>query len=189
MYYILDDNPFTEPDSYRMRSTGWNKDMVDSEFIKGNYLTEKFDKPFEFELWEYEHNGNGMAEYFYEAFPVMSDELIQALKGAGVDNLQSYPAVLKDVSKNYIRTDYKVVNIFGTIAAADMEKSDYIDIGGMGTIAVGFKTLAIDEKKTRNALLFRLAESVTDIIIHESVKQHLESCNFKYLRYRRCIVD
>ena len=189
MYYILDESPFTEPDSYRTRCGGWNKEMVDSKFIKGDVIVEKFDKPFEFELWEYEENGNGMAEFFYEAFPIMSDKLISALCEAGVDNLQTYPAVLRDPLKGYERTDYKVVNVVGKIAAADMNNSDYIDMGGVGMIAVGFKSLVIDTDKTHGALMFRLAESITDIIIHESVKMHLEKFDFKYLRYRPCNND
>jgi hypothetical protein len=76
--------------------------------------------------------------------------------------------------------------VVGKIAAADMGKSDYIDMGGMGIIAVGFKDLVIDETKTYGALLFRLVESITDIIIHETVKNHLETCGFNYLRYLPC---
>lgn len=185
MYYILDDNPFTEPDSYRIRSVGWNKDMSDSAFIKGNLIAEKFEKPFEFELWEYEEDGNGMAEYFYEDFPIMSDTLINALLEVGVDNLQTYPALLRDANGQE-RSDYKVVNVIGKIAAADMDNSDYIDMGGTGLIAVGFKKLVVDNTKTYDALMFRLAESITDIIIHEAVKKHLEKYDFKYLRYRAC---
>lgn len=185
MYYILEYCPFAEPDPYRTRCTGWNKDMIDSKFIDGKFITEKFDKPFEFELWEYQ-GGNGMAEFFYEAFPIMSDKLISALCEAGAENLQTYPAVLRDPLNGYERTDYKVVNVVGKIAAADMSNSDYIDMGGIGMIAVGFKNLVIDNNKTDGALMFRLAESITDIIIHESVKKHLEKCDFKYLRYLKC---
>ena len=186
MYYILNVDPFFEPDPYMLRTCGWNEDSHNSEFIDGNYLTKTFNRPFEFELYEYQPGGIGMAEFESQPFPIMSDDLIDALREAGVDNLQTYPAVLKGHYSGVDVTNYKVVNVVGKIAAADMGKSDYIDMGGMGIIAVGFKDLVIDESKTHGALLFRLVESITDIIIHESVKNHLEKCGFNYLRYLPC---
>ena len=186
MYYLLEIDTFPEPEPYMTRSAGWNADMDNTPFIMGNYVTEKFDKPFEFELWEYAEGGNGLAEFYYEAFPLMSDALIKALHDAGVDNLQTFPAILRDPETGLERADYKVVNVLGKIAAADMDNSKYIDMGGMGMIAVGFRDLVIDESKTMDALLFRLAESITDVVIHESVKEHLEKSGFKYLRYLPC---
>lgn len=59
-------------------------------------------------------------------------------------------------------------------------------MGGTGLIAVGFKNLVIDKSKSYGFLLFRLAESITDIVIHESVKNILEKFNFKYLLYLPC---
>lgn len=181
MYYILVYNPFFEPDPYMFRTTGWNEDNHNSEFIDGDYLTKTFDKPFEFELYEYQPGDIGMAEFSSQPFPIMSDKLIASLQDAGVDNLQTFPAVLKGHYSGIDIPNYKVVNVVGKIAAADMGKSDYIDMGGMGVMAVGFKDLVIDKTKTAGALLFRLVESITDIIIHESVKNHLETCGFNYL--------
>jgi len=186
MYYILKKDPFPEPEPYRTQSIGWNENSDDYEFIIGECVTSTFEKPFEFELWEYDEGSNGVAEFYYEAFPLMSDALINALKSAGVDNLQTFPAVLRNFESNLVRTDYKVVNVVGKLRAADMSKSKYIDMGGTGLMAVGFKDLVIDESKVNNAKMFRLAESITDVIIHESVKNELEKGEFKYLRYMPC---
>ncbi len=186
MYYILEKNPFPEPEPYRTRSMGWNKNLDDGKFIIGTQVPETYDKPFEFELWEYDKGSNGLAEFYYEDFPLMSDSLIEALKRAGVDNLQTFPAILKNIETKFETSAYKVVNVLGKLQAADMDASDYIDMGGTGLIAVGFKDLVIDESKTNNAKMFRLAESITDVIIHESVKTVLEKSGFKYLRYLPC---
>lgn len=183
MYYLLEIDTFPAPRPYRIRTMGWNEDLDDGEFIIGNYIPTFFDKPFEFELWEYQKGHNGYAEFYYEAFPLMSDKLIEALKEAGVGNIQLFPAVLKDLKTGIERTDYKVVNVVGKIKAAEMGKSDFIDMDRTGLIAAGFKESVLDERKTCRALLFRLAESVTDVVIHESVKNVLEKYSFKYLRY------
>lgn len=186
MYYLLKKNPFFEPEPYMLRTTGWNEDLDNDEFTDGVCLSKTFDKPLEFELYEYQKGDIGMAEFHSQPFPIMSDKLISALQEAGVDNIQTFPAVLRGHFSGNDITSYKVVNIVGLIAAADMDKSDYIDMGGMGIIAVGFKDLVIDETKAYGALLFRLAESITDIVIHESVKNHLETRGFNYLRYLPC---
>ena len=186
MYYILEIDTFPEPRPYRTRRMGWNKDLDDGKFIIGEKVSETFDKPFEFELWEYDEGSNGLAEFNDEAFPLMSDSLIEALKRAGVDNLQTFPAILRNIETTFETTEYKVVNVLGKLQAADMDASDYIDMGGTGLIAVGFKDLVIDESKANNRKMFRLAESITDVIIHESVKSVLEKCGFKYLRYLPC---
>jgi hypothetical protein len=186
MYFLLEKDPFPEPEPYRTRCMGWNKDLADSDFIEGRHLDLTVETPYEFELREYTEGGNGLAEFYYEAFPLMRDDLIGVLQSAGVDNLQLYPAVLRDLKTGLERRDYKVVNIVGKIAAADMAKSTYVDMGGLGMIAVGFQDLVIDESKARAQRLFRLAESLTSVVIHESVKERLETAGFKYLRYLPC---
>lgn len=183
MYYLLEIDTFPKPRPYRIRTMGWNEDEDDYDFIIGNIISTTYDKPFEFELWESKKGNNGYAEFYYESFPLMSDKLIEALKEAGVDNIQLFPAVLKDLKTGFERSDYKVVNVIGKLKAADMEKSNPIDMGGSGAIAVGFKNLTIDMHNTHGLLLFRLAESITSLVIHESVKNILEKKEFKYLRY------
>ena len=38
--------------------------------------------------------------------------------------------------------------------------------------------LVIDESRTHGELMFRLAESVTGVVVHEKVKSHLEEAGF-----------
>jgi len=165
---------------------GWNERLTDSDFTNGRRLDLKPQKPFEFELYEYSPGADALAEFYYEAFPLMRDDLVQALQAAGVDNLQLYSATLRNPNTGLVRNDYKVVNIVGLVRAADMEESEYIDMGGTGVLGVGFPNLVIDERKAQDLLVFRLLESIADVIIHESVKARLETSGFKYLRYLPC---
>ena len=83
-----------------------------------------------------------------------------------------------------ISTDYSAVNIVGVLKCADLSKSDCEDIGGIGMIAVSFRKLVIDESAARGQLLFRLAESVSSIIVHEQIHKTLAAASFPYLAWR-----
>ena len=60
------------------------------------------------------------------------------------------------------------------VAAADLAASRY-DAPEGPLISVDFDSLAIDDAKTGGALMFRLAECVTCIIVHESVRNIVEA--------------
>ena len=107
--------------------------------------------------------------------PVMSIELVEALRARGVDNLQTFPAVLENPATGERWANYRAVNIVGVIACADMKQSQYVDIGGTGVVLVDFTKLVIQPAKALGALCFRLAESSDILLVHESVRDHLLS--------------
>ena len=123
-----------------------------------------------------------MVPMFDRGILLFSDAMIAALQEAGVDNLDCYPAVIKDTVKGITYKDYKAVNIIGIIACADLGKSKHTAFGDP-LIDVDFDSLAIDEAKTRDALMFRLAECVSGIVVHEKVKEHLEAKGIAYLDF------
>lgn len=106
---------------------------------------------------------------------LMRDDLLRALDSAGVDNLQSFPAVIVDDTKGEKHTNYSAVNIVGTIACADMAESERMDDeDDEDLVNVDFDSLVIDEAKAGDALLFRLAESVSAIIVHQRVRDAVD---------------
>jgi len=103
---------------------------------------------------------------------LLNDKVIDVLKLAGVDNIDCYPAVINNPNTGKPITDYKAVNIIGAVAAANLDDSN-ATVHGKPVIDVDFDGLKIDENKAKNLKLFRLAECVTGIVIHESVKDLL----------------
>lgn len=103
---------------------------------------------------------------------VMSRRLSQALLEAGVDNLDCYPVLLTNPETQH-SYDYVAYNIIGKIAAADMEKSDYTTYDGKLFADVGFRRLVLDEAKAQGVLMFRLAEKLSTILVHEHVRKHV----------------
>jgi hypothetical protein len=107
--------------------------------------------------------------------PVMSERLVEALTGLGVDNLQTFAAVLRNPETSEEWKTHRAVNIVGTITAANMKKSKYKDGGGTGVVLVEFDKLVVNEGKARGALMFRLAESPDIMVVHESIKDGLRA--------------
>lgn len=124
-----------------------------------------------------------LPEYFKGKIPLFRLDLIAAFKEAGVDNLDFYDVVLSDPDNGGRHSNYKAVNIIGAISAADMEKSEAVVHANGPLIDVDFDSLTIDEKKTRGALIFRLAESTNAILVHEKLKNHLLAKGFTKLEF------
>lgn len=118
-------------------------------------------------------NEDGIRKAYYESGVVlMLKDLIAALREAGVDNLETYPVVVRSTRTDEICKDYEAVNIIGAVAVADIENSVVIDEGG-GMIDMIFGGLAIDMEKAKGHSFFRLAESVGAILVHEKVSDHV----------------
>jgi hypothetical protein len=111
--------------------------------------------------------------------PVMHNSLCEALLAAGVDNIQYYDAVIRDLKRGIDHTDYKAFNIVGVVAAADMTASTMMGTSDSTLIDADFDRLVLDEKKCNGMLLFRLAENITAIVVSEVVKNEVEKRGIK----------
>ncbi len=173
MYYLLETNYAVKPTAYRTSSLV-DDFLFEPPFWLSGETMEEPEERLRVEFWE--NGGDGLAEILLDSIPLFSKDLVDALKSAGVENLQTYPvtAVLKDgtsVAKEYLAT-----NILGNVKCLDLDKSQDKETAR--------RKLIIDEKKANGKYLFRLAESVSSIIVHKSVKQALETQNFPYLAFK-----
>jgi hypothetical protein len=111
--------------------------------------------------------------------PVMSNSFIAALQGAGISNLQCFPAELRSTVDGSVWKDYNAVNIIGLISCADLSASEFTHIIDRpeedASPLLAFEDLKIDPARTRDALLFRLAESPGVILVAGSVVEYLRA--------------
>lgn len=119
-------------------------------------------------------DGNQPLDYV-DGNSLMSRRLVAALEVAGVDNLQKFEAELKDQTSGDVNRDFYVVNIIGLVAAADMTNSEALPLGE-GQV---FTSLKVAPGKPRDLLMFRLAESLVDVIVHEKVAAAIEKGGFR----------
>ena len=113
--------------------------------------------------------------YSSKSVPIMRDDVVQALEGAGVDNIQYFDAVLVNPDTGQEYQNYKAYNILGLVACADMAASEFMGTSNSTIGDVDFDGLVIDESKTQGLSLFRLAENVSAIIVHKKVKAAIEA--------------
>jgi hypothetical protein len=122
-----------------------------------------------------DYPGTPKAMYYEEGIPIVREDVIETLRRAGVDNLQYFDALLRDPRDGTEFKDYRAYNIVGLVACADMEASELMGTSDSTMGDVDFQSLVIDEKKTGGLLLFRLAEKVSAIVVHEKVKDAIEA--------------
>ena len=60
---------------------------------------------------------------------VFENMMLAAIRNAGVDNLEYFPAILFDSNTGKKYENYSVINIVGLIACADLENSNYVAHG------------------------------------------------------------
>jgi hypothetical protein len=124
-------------------------------------------------------------EMCWHPIPLMSCRLVAALRDAGVDNLQTYETKLvTTIGENPPpENHYLAVNVVGLVAAADLAKSSTNPDVPDKMISMDFHSLAIDPTKTRDALMFRLAENISAVMVHERVKNVLDQAGFNTLTW------
>jgi hypothetical protein len=111
---------------------------------------------------------------FYPDVGLMSKRLVAALQEAGVDNLQTFPAVLNNSRNGETIDDFLAVNVVGLVAAADLGASSTSQVADVKY----FHKLVIDPKRATDLLMFRLAESRMDVIVEERVARAVGSGDF-----------
>ena len=112
---------------------------------------------------------------YYSLSSLMSDKLVNLLVESGVDNIQIFPIEIEDASTGEVLNfSYSLVNIVGLVSCAKMDESEHSPIGNSNY----FHELQIDEKKTNGQLIFRLAESRFEVIVHEKIAKLINEGGF-----------
>jgi hypothetical protein len=116
----------------------------------------------------------------YFAVPLMSRALVDALRASGVDNLEIYDAVIREERSGREHRDYAAVNVIGLVAMADPSRSRTESLEGLGTWV---HELVVDEGATGGALLVRMREGPSKIVVHRSIKEVIEAKKLPLLRF------
>lgn len=140
----------------------------------GAVLTKAVPEPLVYTL-DPDYEGTPKAMYGEKSIPVMRDDVVSVLKACGVDNMQYFDAVLQDPSTGQQYANYKAYNIVGLISSADMSASTLMGTSDSRMLDADFDALVVDGSKPRGALLFRLAENVSAIVVHAQVRQAMEA--------------
>ena len=112
--------------------------------------------------------------------PIMAADLLQVILAAGVDNLQFFPAVVRDPLSGEEHTDYYAFNILGKVAAADLGRSRTMHDLTITGLDRDFSSLVLDQSAIpKDLLMFRLAESVNAIVVHPELRARIEASDIE----------
>jgi hypothetical protein len=93
---------------------------------------------------------------------VVSDKFLDALRQAGVDNFEVWPAILRDPKTKREWKNYYLFNEIGLLDAVLLEESDHdLLLGGNGggiPPLIGFHEVVFDAKKTNGKKMFRIPQ-------------------------------
>lgn len=191
MFYMLGNTTverrWLDNDNYLDRY-GW-RSLYGTKFkwFRGSRFTEAPPEPFEIKLLpcEKDHPDHGplIPSFIEHNILLMRDDLIAAMEAFGVDNLDTYSARITDPDDGTVYSNYKAVNIIGVVAAADMEKSTATVHNNIPLVGVSFDKLVLHEEKVQDLLLFRLAENLMTILMHESLRNYLLEKGFDDIKY------
>lgn len=119
--------------------------------------------------------GNLLAMYELSV-PLIREDLLDALRGAGADNLQLFPAVIRNGASGAEHRDYRAFNVLGVVSGADTSRSTFMHGESITGVDRDFAGLVLDETRIPSDLrLFRLAESVNAIVVHARVRDAIEA--------------
>jgi hypothetical protein len=140
----------------------------------GRPLTVTVTPPIHYTL-DTHYPGDPKAMYYAEAVPVMRDDVIEALRKAGVDSIEYFDAILENPLAGQQLLNYKAFNIIGVVSAADMDASEMMGTSSSTMGDADFHALVLDESRINGQLMFRLAENLSAIVVHESVRRAIEA--------------
>jgi hypothetical protein len=138
-------------------------------------------EPIEFELLE--THSDRLLEMDNTDALIMTKRLLAALRDAGVDNLDAYQAVIRHPGTGAVTEDYVAVNVIGLISAADLGSSKVVGGTQRQLLDVDFEGVVLNEDKAGGALMFRLAENTSAILVHEVVRDRLLTKGFDMLSF------
>lgn len=170
MYYLIDDDDDYYEDSGHIMEYPQMPSNI--SFNSGARIASVLKTPLKFRM-DPEWGSDPMLIMGVE-IPLFHKDFVMELNKLGVDNIDTYDAEIENPYTNSVLKEYYAVNIIGIVAAADLSKSKFRSFSNPPAIDTVFTDLKIDESKVKGLLMFRMAESVTDIVVHEKVKKGLE---------------
>ena len=151
----------SDPEKLPRRASNW---------ITGESLPVPVPNPIVFVIEEGDEGE--IAAYHYTCVPLMSKELVETLQSCGVTNLELHNAVIREAVSGKEFHTHRAVNVVGRISIAEKSKSQSSSIEGMGQWV---HKMVPDVAAAGGALLFRMQEGLSNIIVHQKIKDAVEA--------------
>ena len=105
----------------------------------------------------------------------MSDQIVDALKSCGVENVQFFEAHLVNPDTGERFENYKAYNIVGLVPCLDALKSVPLHSGpSFGRGDLDFLSLGFKVPTGTASLIFRMEENISAVLVHEKIRRAIE---------------
>jgi len=121
--------------------------------------------------------------FLEEPIPLVRKDLFKILINSGVDNMDVYQVELQYSNGKLASIDYYAFNLIGKISAVDLNKSVCPTEQVNRKVNMQIDSLTVDESSTKEMLMFRLAENITTILVHEKVRMAVKESGIKLVRF------
>jgi hypothetical protein len=112
-----------------------------------------------------------------------SSRLRALLAEVGVDNIDYYPCRITNPADGTATDDYMLANLVGKVACVDFEQSD-LEMHRVIPDTIQFiNSLVLKEGAIGDALMFRLAEFIPLVVVHEKVKDACVAAGITGVRF------
>ena len=177
-YYILSvDYAYGDVDPMLLEGMPDLPEEDEDDWMFGQPFTVEPEQPIFVDIREDQENLKRLS--FYKNPPVATKAFVDALVEAGVDNIATYDVVLTSQTDPSITIDgYKAINIIGLVKAAG-PGTVYLTDSRIGDACM--KNVELEPRSIKGLYMFRLAQSMRTIVVHEKVKQCLEARGFEDL--------
>jgi hypothetical protein len=137
-------------------------------FKSGQPFEADFEVPVRFNLDEDLRDAQ-LPTFFARPAFVATPRMQADLRTLGIDNLQSYPAVIEDPVDGRVIEDYALLNVIGSVACANLGHSQLETLGpGMNII----DEPVLDSRRIPDLDLFLLAEDTDKMLVSERVYEY-----------------
>lgn len=178
-YYVIESE---NNDNYPLFS--W--DQTSEAFGVGRPVEWK--EPVKFRLGDPVSPAFEWVDYHVSPDPVVSRRIVDALTPLDLHGVQFVPAKVRNPRDPYSEPrDYWFIHVWNQIACLDKDKSDLVmsksgrTIFSINKLVLNEKTLAMFELSKR--MMFELTEDASVLLVHERVKDAIESVHPKGVRF------
>lgn len=161
-------------------------DQIETEYGLGKPV--EYKEPVKFRLGDPVSPKFEWVDFHSSPDPVVSKRIVDALLPLDLHGVQFIPAKVRNPSDPFSEPrDYWFIHVWNRIHCLDKEKSeleiDEVDgrIWGIEKLVLNEKTLGMFELRKR--MMFELAEKTSVLLVHQRVKDAIESVHPKGVRF------
>lgn len=178
-YYVIESE---NNDNYPLFS--W--DQLSGQFGMGKPV--EVNEPIKLRLRDSVSPNFEWADYHVAPAPVVSKHIVDALMPLDLHGVQFVPAKVRNPRDPFSEPcDYWLIHVWNRIHCLDNEKSE-LEVDEVDGEIWGIKKLVLNEKtlgmfELRKRMMFELAEDTSVLLVHQRVKEAIESVHPKGVRF------